>query len=313
MRLVAVIVLAVGMIAPSLGDAQRVQTFAELPLRINTDDRVRVTDAAGAKVLGRVHRFGRDGLVLATNAGERTLAPGDVRGLDVRGPSTKRGALVGAGVFAVLGAVACSQNEKSGCWSWPVLDAVFFGAPLGLLVGSWIPSMRPVYAAGASPAGQPRDRATVGTGPSLRESLGMRVNQGDRLAVLNSSGVEMLGSLRALDDDALTLGGPTGLETVFTRETLRRVALARGHGRRGAWIGFLVGAGSGAAFSCTGDDTAECPDAIIMLGGMGAGAGAIIGAISRTEHVVYPVKEQSLSVAPMLQRERVGVRVSYRF
>lgn len=310
-RAFTVATLAIAFVSPTSGRAQQIQSFADLPLRINRDDRVRVVDPSGTRTTGRVVSFGREGLTLATDGGDRLFTSESVRQVDVNGKSTRRGAWIGAGLFAAMGAIACANNEKGGCAAWPVLDALFFGMPLGMLVGSGIPTMRPIYkaSAGQAPASAPRSAATA---PSLRETLGMRVNLDDRLRIESSADATVKGLLRGLTDDYLLLG-QDGAETQVMRQSIRKVSITRGHARLGTLVGFLVGAASDFSGSCTGDETAECADAIIMLGGLGAGAGAIIGAMIHTSTVVYPEHAARLSLAPALVGQRAGVRLSYRF
>lgn len=300
--------MVVALATPLHGSAQLVTSFAELPLRINRADQVRVVDQSGARTTGRVVSFGRDGLSITTDNGERRFADESVRRVDRRGRSKAKGALVGAGVFAVLGAVACSKNETSGCEAWPVLDALFFGAPLGMLVGSWVPSMRPVYRA---PVNRASATAPAGRGgkANLLEDLGMVVNLGDHVLVESSKGVRTEGSLRSLGEDAFTVENADDSElTPFARETVLQVSLRRGHARQGTLLGFVAGAIAGCAVS--GGE--ECVDGAIMLGGMGAGVGAIIGAVIHTSTVVYPAKGTRVSLSPALYRGRPGLKATLR-
>lgn len=169
MRLaLAVSFLAVTFATPTVARAQEVQSFAELPLRINRDDQVRVVDQSGAKVTGRVVGFGRDGLAIRTDGSERRFADETVRRVERSGQSKARGALIGAGTLLVVGLVGCPKDSASGC---PVFAALLWGAPLGTLIGAWVPSMHPVYRAPAKPAEAAPPRAAGGVRASLMNDL----------------------------------------------------------------------------------------------------------------------------------------------
>ncbi len=103
MRLaLAVSLLAVALVAPAVS-AQTVDSFRQLPLRINRDDNVRVVEQSGVKVTGRVVSFGRDGLTIQTDGVARQFGEAAVRRVDLSGQSKWRGALIGAGTMLVVG------------------------------------------------------------------------------------------------------------------------------------------------------------------------------------------------------------------
>ena len=303
--------LALALAAPVEGRAQQVQSFADLPLRINQNDRVRVVDQSGAKVIGRVMSFGRDGLSITTSGGERRFADETVRRVDRSGMSKARGALIGAGTFLVIGLAGCPEDSASGC---PVFAALLWGAPLGTLIGAWVPSMHGVYR--AQPNRPPRAaRPARGATPSLREDLGMRVNLADRLIIESASGTTTEGALKGLDDDALTLGDRLEFsDRRFARENIRRVTVQRSHVRRGTLFGFLAGSAWGLAMVAS--DTSlkdEWMDAMVLLGGPGAAAGALVGRMIHTRTVVYPAEAPRMTFMPAINGDRVGVRAILRF
>lgn len=302
--------LALTLAAPVVARAQQVQSFADLPLRINRDGRVRVVDQSGAKVIGRVVGFGRDGLSITTSGGERRFADETVRRVDRSGMSKARGALIGAGTFLIIGLTGCPEDSARGC---PVFAALLWGAPLGTLIGAWVPSMHEVYR--AQPNRPPSvARPARGATPSLLEDLGMRVNLGDRLIIESASGGTTEGVLKGLDDDALTLGDKIESSNArFARENIRRVTVQRSHVRRGTLLGFLAGSAWGMALVAS--DTAlkdEWIDAMVLLGGPGAAVGALVGRMVHRRTVVYPAEAPRVTFTPVIIRDRVGVRASLR-
>jgi hypothetical protein len=230
------------LVIPSPGRAQVVQSFEDLPLRVNLNDQVQIQDESGPTVTGRVTRLTRDEIVIQTSAGEKRFTRSSVRAASIRGHALRRGAVVGAGLFAVLGAVAtCSHEGGSGCSIIGPLRAAPIGAGFGLALGSLIPQMKPVYRASESSVSvSPSFRA--GVEPSLLEELGGWVNLNDRLRIEEASGVKSTGRLTRLTDTDMTLETVTG-EKRLTRATLREVAIRR-HPFRAAT---LIGAGTGAA------------------------------------------------------------------
>jgi len=316
-RIVAVSVLALTLVAPS-ARAQTVETFRQLPLLINRDDVVRVLDQAGTKVTGRVASFARDGLTLRTDAGDRRISADAVRRLDLSSSSKARGALIGAGTMLVVGLVGCPKDSATGC---PVFASLLWGAPLGSLIGAWVPSMHTVFRAPTSRS--PITAPTAGNDKgSLLEDLGLRVNRGDKLTVETVSGASSTGSLTLLDDDWLTIcsGGPCGNASLsanyaggaaasrIDRNSLRRVSVTHTATRKATLIGFLA-----ASVACLPSAGNDWPDAFVLCGSMGAGVGALIGVSIRRSTVVYPASESRASITPTVLADRMGIRASYHF
>lgn len=218
----------------------------------------------------------------------------------------------------VVGLVGCPKDSASGC---PVFAALLWGAPLGTLIGAWVPSMHAVYRADAN---RPSNAAPGAGGgrASLLNDLGMRVNLGDKVTLEMVSGETATGTLTTLYDDGLTLCGdtncqPTGAFAAYTggpaatryrREEIRRVTVTHKPTRKATLIGFLTG-----AVACLPAAGSDWVDAIVLCGGMGAGVGALVGAGIHHTTVVYPATEARVSFSPTLMRDRVGMRVSYRF
>jgi hypothetical protein len=280
------------LLTPSPGGAQVLQWFEDLPLRLNLNDQVQIQDESGAKVTGRVTRLTRDEIMIQTSAGEKRFTLGGVRAAAIRAHALRRGALVGAGLFAILGAVAtCSHEGGSGCGIVGPLRAAPIGAGLGLALGGLIPQMKAVYrrpegavsVSGSSRAGSAES--------SLLEELGAWVNLDDDLRIEEPSGIMKTGRLTSLTDTEVTIETSSG-ERRFTREALRRVAV-RDRPLRAAT---LIGAGAGAVYgglaACITADRTECPDATLIGAGLGAAAGLVVGSLLHSTKVVYPESQR---------------------
>lgn len=141
----------------------------------------------------------------------------------------------------------------------------------------------------------------------------MGVNLGDHVSVELLSGDVTEGNLSSLGDDGFTIENSSDPEQrQFTRESVRRVSVRRGHARLGALLGFLAGAAAFVPSACFGQNP-DCVDAIVIGGGLGAGVGAIVGNAMHTSTVVYPANEMRLSVSPAVSRGGAGLWEALRF
>ena len=128
MHLCLVALPIVVLLAPSPGSAQPLQSFQDLALRINLDDRLRIEDQSGARTTGRLTRLTRDEITISTDVGEKHFTSATVREVAVRRNSRRKGVLIGAGVGAILGALAaCVGPERSECADGPMILGAFGG------------------------------------------------------------------------------------------------------------------------------------------------------------------------------------------
>lgn len=295
--------------APLTIGAQRVERFADLPLRVDRHDRVQVIDANGASASGTLGTWSKGSLTLQTDAGERRFDAASVRQFAREGRATKRYAYIGAGVFAAMGALACGAHHSNGCEAWPVLDAVLFGAPLGAMIGAWVPRMQVVYQAPTAAAGASSPPTAANAAPpGLLETLGMRINLDDRVTVERRDGARVAGRVTGMTDDALLVTERPNTEEQVAVADIRRVTRITSKARLGTLAGFLVGSAL-----CAPGAGNELIDAFLMCGGLGAGAGALIGAGIHVNTAVYPETEVRLTLAPSVDRGRFAVRANYRF
>jgi hypothetical protein len=296
--------------------AQTLRAFDDLALRVNFGDLLRVEDQSGVKATGRLTRLTADELAIQTETGEKRFTPDTARAVAVRGHALRKGALVGAGVFAVLGPVLlCSREARDGSngdCAIGLLTFAPFGAGVGLALGALTPQMRTVYRAPESRASVSRAGGTIGGQASLLESLALRVNLNDQLRVNDRSGVRTTGRLTRLTADEITLQTAAG-EKHFTREMMRQVAVRRQPLRLAVLIGAGAGAAAGAVAGCATSDREECADAPIIVGALGAGLGLAVGALIHKTTVVYPEPVKQTFIVPAISRYAVGVRVSRRW
>ena len=290
--------------------AQPLQSFDNLALRVNLDDQLRVEDQSGVQATGRLTHLTRDDITIQTDAGEKHFTSEQVRKVAVRGHSLGKSALIGAGVFAVLGTVAVSiHGGNSGAGP---LGAAAIGAGVGLAVGALVPQMKTIYRPPEDGASVPRSRDAVSGQASLIEDLALRINLDDKIRVEDQSGVQTTGRLTDLTDQAITIQTSAG-EKHFTRETVRQVAVHHRPIRMAVLIGAGLGAALGAVAGCTGPEREECADGPIIAGGLGAGAGLVVGALIQRTTIVYPEPERRTMVLPAISRNGVAVRVSRRW
>lgn len=296
--------------APSPGVAQPSPSPQELALHLNLDDLVRIEDTSGVRTTGRLTHLTVDEIAVQTDSGEKRFTRDSVRGVAVRGYSLGKGALTGAGVFAVLGAVAnCSHEGGGACILIGSLGGAPIGAGIGLVIGALAPRMRTVYPTRQGAAPVSTLPAAIGVRAGPLEDLTLRVNLDDQLEIEDQFGVTTIGRLTRLTANEITIRTAAG-ERPFTHEAIRQVAVRRRPLRTASLIGAAVGAAAGAVAACTGSDRGECADAPTMLGAAGAGVGLVLGALVHRTTVVYPEPSAQAFVSPVVSRSGVGIRAS---
>lgn len=139
------------------------------------------------------------------------------------------------------------------------------------------------------------------------EGLGRRLHLGDRIRVEDVSGVTTTGRLTEVTVGRITIDTDAG-PRIFQRDAVADVAVRRSYARLGA----LIGAGVGAAL-CIPCTTGSHPDADapVLTGLLGAGAGAIVGALVPRMTVVYhaPGTPASQALAPEFSTGRAEIRI----
>jgi hypothetical protein len=156
------------------------------------------------------------------------------------------------------------------------------------------------------PAGA-QDAATLARGARVRVTVGAPWSE------------QYTAKIDAIHGDTLLLeGGATRVVLFRSLERLEVSQGRRGHPWRGAGIGFLVGAVTGAVlgpYTVPGEgDTAESKAVAgaVLLGAAGALSGVVIGALIKTDTwEEVPLEGLRVSIAPRGGGVGVGVRLSF--
>lgn len=152
-------------------------------------------------------------------------------------------------------------------------------------------------------------------------SLADRMKTGQTVVVTLESGEVIKGELATVSDASLILKKP--LRTLSATD-VQRVAESRRFARPGAFIGGAAGFVLGAAAwlsleNCSetlgpckkGEGDVVAAGALVgLLGAVGAGVGAVVGALVRGERVVYERTQSRTTqtvVEPLLSRGRAGL------
>jgi hypothetical protein len=299
-----VLPIALALLASSPGLTQPLQSFQDLPLRVNLDDRLQVEDQSGMRTTGRLTRLTREEITLSTDAGEKRFTNATVREVAVRRRSLRKGVLIGAGVGAALGALAaCGGPERSECADGPIMLGAL-GAGVGLVVSAAIPRVTIVYRA-------PIDMAPsrgLAPPPGLFDDLALQVNLDDRLRIEDQSGTRTTGRLTRLTGDEMTIETDAG-ERRFTGASVREVAV-RGYslGKR-TLIGAGIGAGVFAVLAAAAPTCRSNPNCTpIGAAPFGAGVGLALGALIPQMTTVFRAQEQGASSSLAFSLGALGAR-----
>jgi hypothetical protein len=147
----AVFVLLIG--TPRPGAAQEIAgSFDQLRVLVKQGDRVRVTDASGREVVGRIADLGPSSLALLADGARRDFTEKEISTIrQRRSDSVANGALWGLGIGAavgLLGGVAIASSEEDAVALIPIITAVYggIGAGIGVGVDALISSEQVIYA-----------------------------------------------------------------------------------------------------------------------------------------------------------------------
>jgi hypothetical protein len=153
---------------------------------------------------------------------------------------------------------------------------------------------------------------------STFDQLRSGVKPGERIFVIDTTGVQTDGTLKALSPEVLTIALKGHGERRFTRDD---VIAVRRLGHDPVWNGAAIGAGATSAFvlvsvglQCGRECGKYLPEALVGAAVWGAGIGALIDACILTPQDVYrrgPAVQ--VRVAPQLGRDRVGAAVTLRW
>jgi hypothetical protein len=304
-RVLVTLPIALVLLAPSLGSALPLQSFQDLALRININDRLRVEDQSGATTTGSLRRLTRDEIAIQTDAGEKRFTSATVREITVRRSSRSKLVLIGAGIGAVVGALAaCTGEAKEECADGPIVLGAL-GAGVGLAVSALAPRATVVY---SSPIDLAPSRESAQP-PGPFDDLALRVNLDDRIRVEDQSGTKTTGRLTRLTGDELTIETDAG-EKRFTSAHVRAVGV-RSHPLGKA---ALIGAGAFVAVALAAPGCRSNSDCTpIAAAPIGAGVGLAVGALMPGMNTVFRAQEKHASLSPAFSRGAMGVRASLRW
>jgi hypothetical protein len=153
------------------------------------------------------------------------------------------------------------------------------------------------------------------------EQLRVLVKPGDAVSVIDQTGQEMRGTISELSSSALaiTVAGnhrrflESEIDAIRTRRPDPLANGAKWGLAVGAGLGLLAGIGFAAGYDDGGG--AFIPLLALTYGAMGAGAGAGIDALVSSNQVIFARRgtTSKLTVSPLVQIGRTGVRASLTF
>ena len=147
--------------------------------------------------------------------------------------------------------------------------------------------------------------------------LGLDLNLGDRVRVVDRDGVRHEGMVQTLPPDTLVILGPDGTHA-FTSETAATVARRGDPVWTGALIGFIPGFVMGTQFVLGFSDHEEPLSTYVMAGGIvglgGAGLGALIDSLHEGLRPVYRAERTTaVAVTPVISSRRFGAVAAIRW
>lgn len=269
----------------------------DLEHRITPGDTIFVTDRQGQETSGTLTHLSSDTLRVLTRSGERELVRSEVGRVE-KPDALWDGAAIGAGVFAFGFAGGAGASCSPHCTASVLLSGLVGGAMGGLvgaLIDKAIPGRRLVFGVGPDSA-----FAISPARPTTTSSdLWLRLKDGDRIRVLETSGLETEGKFAASTASSISITDGGRRQEIPVQKVLRVT-------RRGSHLGVgtLAGLGLGVTTAAAGvcqdgtgrRDYVGCPLA-------GAVLGAVIGRLIPRHVVVYragEVASRSATVVPLI-------------
>jgi hypothetical protein len=147
-----------------------------------------------------------------------------------------------------------------------------------------------------------------------------QLKRGARVSLTDDSGPTIKATITAVSASSLTAVTARGNVETFSETHVRELARRQRNAGKGAKIGLGVGAALGLVEALQQDNSEEQVLALggaIVMAGMGAGVGALVGANVFSERMIYRApganQHTTVAVAPILSKNRAGVFASIRF
>jgi hypothetical protein len=165
------------------------------------------------------------------------------------------------------------------------------------------------------------------TAPPAFDDLRAEAHRGKTVYVTDHSGVTVKGRVVKISPQSIELLVHDGSRE-WPASDVAWITERRRHAGRGALAGLAIGATFGAILviadsgcgnqssrGCAGDNAEWMLFLGALFGGIGGGAGAAIGAVTRTEHLLYagPSRPTPHILAPIAAPGVIGVRAQLRF
>lgn len=176
-------------------------------------------------------------------------------------------------------------------------------------------------------AGQEHEPAPgVASDRTDADTIRQRVNEGQKVRILDDQGREWQGRIAALTPEDLTLVTDDRQRRDLPYRTILRIDRPHDSLANGALIGFAAGAAFG-LMAVISEDNADCDPGVFfscgdppaaayvvapaVLGGLGAGAGVAIDALIRREpNLFHRNGGRRVTVAPVVKRSVRGLAVA---
>ena len=160
---------------------------------------------------------------------------------------------------------------------------------------------------------------TAQTAPAQEADLERVLVPGNTVWLTDATGLEKRARIVSVADGMVTTEN-----TDNARDSLRLADIMRVRIRKADSVlnGALIGAGSAVAsglFVCTrAEPWANCRDdvgSIVAIGGLGAAVGAAVDALLRDRHTIFEASAggRQLDAAPLITRDKLGVKIALRF
>lgn len=147
------------------------------------------------------------------------------------------------------------------------------------------------------------------------DALRRAINPGDRVSVLRTDGVAILGNVEQVSASGVTVVAQ-GLRFQLAPDSIRQIERWHRQTVRGLWVGTLIGAGLGFVIGVTASgqtgDAEKAGGAFALIGAVyGAGIGAIAGAFNQGREVVYTAPPSTFAIVIAPHGARIHVKLRF--